>query len=368
MTGRERIQAIFRHQPVDRLSWSALVDHHSLQALPTSRRAETPVDFYRQIGCDIVDLSGWGLPWSYSGARLVTPGVEVRQFRDDAGNLVEEQRCPRGVLRQRTSPAWHPIEYPIKTIDDLRLALRRWEASYYEPVDDRAAYAQVDAAIGDDGVSVLFPGPSAIPYLLETQCGVEQFYYLLDDYPDDMAALIRVISERDEQRFALLAQHPCPTAILCENTSTRYISPAIYQRYNLPAQRAFVDAMHQASKTAILHMCGHVRDLLPMIRDTGTDGIHALTPPPLGDTPWELALDILGEKLIILGVLTPDIFHTLPVAEVGPALDRLITPRLAASPFILTLFADGIPVPLERFLAVKDWAESRYTSVGRSRE
>jgi hypothetical protein len=30
---------------------------------------------------------------------------------------------------------------------------------------------------------------------------------------------------------------------------------------------------------------------------------RALTPPPTGDTPWELALDVIGENLIIIGIL-----------------------------------------------------------------
>ncbi len=360
MTPRARLQTILHRQPVSPVAWTALVDNHTLDALPGALAGMPILDFYRYLGCDVLDLNAWMLPWGFSGVRLVMPGVETTAYTDADGHRVEETRDAHGTLRGRTGAGWHPVEYPVKSAADLRLFLRRWEASYYEPVDDADAYARDDALIGDAGVSVLFPGPTAIPYLLESAVGMENFYYLLDDYPDLMEALIHTIQACDRQRFALLAAHPCPTAILCENTSTRYISPGIYARYNLPAQRDFVDAMHAAGKTALLHMCGHVRDLLPLIKETGTDGIHALTPPPLGDCPWEEALDVLGDDLIIFGLLTPDIFHALPPAEVGPALDRLITPRVAASPFVLTLFADGIPVPLERFLLIKDWWETRY--------
>lgn len=359
MTRRERLQTIFQHKALPTLAWTTLVDGNTLGGLPASMQGMSVLDFYNYLGCDVLDLNAWALPWYFSGVRLITPGVEVVRSVDDAGNQVEETRCARGVLRARVSSNWHPIEYQVKSYDDLRLFLHRWESSYYEAVDDTQAYANVEQLVGDAGVSVLFPQPSAIPYLLENAIGMEQFYYLLDDYPDEMDALIRTIQARDHQRFLLQAQHPCPTAILCENTSSRYISPAIYARYNMPSQRDFVETMHAAGKTAILHMCGHIHNLLPLIKETGADGIHAMTPPPLGDCPWEAALDVLGDELIIFGTLNPDIFHDLPADEVGPALDRLITPRVAASPFVLTLFADGITVPLERFLLVKDWVERR---------
>ena len=193
--------------------------------------------------------------------------------------------------------------------------------------------------------------------MLETAIGTEQFYYLLEDYPREMDALIGIIHERELEAFRILANGPCEVVTLCENTSTYYIGPEIYRRYNMPHVRDFVDIMHAAGKIAIIHMCGHVLDILPDIKQTGLDGVHALTPPLVGNTPWETALDVLGEDQIIFGCLPADIFLLLPPEEVGPALDRLITPRIAKSRFVLCLFADGIEAPLERFLLVKHWLE-----------
>ena len=102
-------------------------------------------------------------------------------------------------------------------------------------------------------------------------------------------------------------------------------------------------------------MCGHIKNLLPLMKGLDMDGIHALTPPPTGDTPWELALDILGEDLIILGALDPTIWVLGPIEQISVALDELYTPRLREANFILGTFADGIAVPLERFMAVAQW-------------
>ena len=104
-------------------------------------------------------------------------------------------------------------------------------------------------------------------------------------------------------------------------------------------------------------MCGHVKDLLNDIKAIGADGIHALTPPPTGNTPWELALDILGEDAVIIGVLDPSIFIVGPVDDIPRKLDQLYTPRLRKANFVLGAFADGIAVPLARFEAIKRWMQ-----------
>ena len=232
-----------------------------------------------------------------------------------------------------------------------------WEEAAFEKRDDTATFLALDALIGDDGVMTRFWGPSTIPRLLEQDMGTEHFYYLLADHPGEMDALIRTIHARERQAFEHLADGPWDSVTLVENTSTYYISPQIYERYNMPHQRDFVDIVKQRGKTAILHMCGHVRYLLHLIRETGCDGIHALTPSPTGDTPWELALDVLGNGTIIFGALDPTIFAAGPVERIGPALDRLITGRLREANFVLCPFADGIPVELERFQAVSRWMD-----------
>jgi len=355
LSGRDRLTALFAGKPTDRLAWTTLVDGATLSARPEGLRGMSGHDFYRHVGCDIFSLAGWGTPWGFTSPRLVMPGVETVCSTDDRGNHVTETRCARGTLTARVSPHGHPIAYPLKDAADVRLYLARWEEASWEEADDREAYAHLAADIGADGVATQFFGPSVIPWLLENLAGVETFYYLLADEPDLLHALITLMQEKERARFAIAARHPCPLATLVENTSTAYISPAVYARYNMPSQRAFVEAMHREGRTALIHMCGHVRGLLPLIKETGLDGIHTLTPPPLGDCPWELALDVLGDDLIILGCLPPHCWVLPDPAEIGPALDRLITPRLRAARFVLNPMADGIAVPLDRFLAVGAW-------------
>jgi len=66
MTGRERITAILNKQRVQGLAWTTLVDAHTLNNLPPEMPRLSGIDFYRNIGCDIFLLNGWGVEPNFS--------------------------------------------------------------------------------------------------------------------------------------------------------------------------------------------------------------------------------------------------------------------------------------------------------------
>lgn len=360
MTGRERLQAILSKQPTDRLPWTTLVDNATLSGLPEALRGNHGLDFYRHLGCDILLLDGWNTPYNIRSPRLVWPEWVRIEADSEGPRQTVRWHTPKGTLTG-ISERNCPVRHPVTTLDEVRIYRAMWEGARFEPVDDSAAVAAIDAMLGDDGVATRFWGPSTIPRLLEQDMGTEAFYYLLADYPDAMRGLIGTIHEREVEAFDILAATPWTSVTLVENTSTYYISPAIYEEFNMPHQRDFVERVRRRGRTAILHMCGHVKNLLPLIRETGCDGIHFLTPPPTGDCPWETALDVLGDDLIVFGCLPPSVFVMEPLHGIRTALDRMITPRLREANFVLSPTADGICVGLERFLAVKEWMMEPHT-------
>ena len=358
MTGRERLQAVLRKQAKDRLPWTTLVDGATLSLLPEALRGNGGIDFYKHLGCDILMLNGWGTPHHLKSPVHRWPGDVAVTWREEEGVTTTEWKTPRGVLTA-TRRGSHPLKYPVDSLEALHVYREMWEGASFVSHPDADALAALDRLIGEHGVVTRFWGPSTIPRLLEEDMGAEAFYYLLADHPGDVDALIRTMHRCELEAFRLLADGPWDSVTLIENTSTYYISPDIYRRYNMPHQRDFVEAMRARGKTAILHMCGHVHGLLDLIRETRCDGIHTLTPPPTGNTPWEEALDVLGEDLIIFGCLDPTIFAAGDIRGIPAALDRLITPRLREGNFVLNPMADGIAVDPARFQAVADWVREK---------
>ena len=232
MTGRERLRAVLRKRPTDRLPWTTLVDDASLAGFPRELRGHGGVDFYRHLGCDILLLNGWNTPHRLRSPELRWGGGVTTERRKQGAQDITTWRTPRGCLTSIRERG-HPRKYPVDAIEAVRIYRTMWEEARFDACDDSEALATLDGLIGEDGVVTRFWGPSAIPRLLEQDMGVENFYYLLADYPDEIDALIRTIHERQLQAFEHLAHGPWNSVTLVENTSTFYISPAIYERYNL---------------------------------------------------------------------------------------------------------------------------------------
>ena len=356
MNGRERLNAVLHKQPTDRMSWTTLVDNVTLSQLPEELQGKGGIDFYRHLGCDIFLLNGWNTPHRFRTPECVW-GEDVETVeRREGSRIIRETRTPKGTLTA-VFESGYPVRHPVDSLEALSIYRDMWENATFVEHDDGSVLADIETLIGQEGVVTRFWGPTTIPRLLEMDMGVKGFYYLLHDHPDEVQALILMMHERERAAFEQLARGPWESVTLGENTSSFYISPQIYAEYNMPHQREFVEIMQEHGKVAIIHMCGHVWNLLDLIKETGCDGVHFLTPPPTGDTPWEDALDVIGEDLIIFGLLDPSIFVSGPVDDIGPALDRLVTPRLREANFILSPTADGITVDHERFLAIKRWSE-----------
>jgi hypothetical protein len=365
VNGKVELNKILGNRKPDRLSWTVLADTVSLSIMPDSIRKLNPLEFYKHIGCDIVQFGNYGVdqldfavkpPYSLVNNSIETM-IEVME------NDVIETRLisPWGELVSR-SRKLHPVKYLVETINDLKIYKKIcMEVQYI--IDETGcaeSYQKMDRAIADDGVFIPITQESPVQMLLEFIMGTQTFYYLYSDYPDEIEDLLDIMHESRKEEYRIIAKlMPYRTCIPVENTSTTYISPQFYRKFSVPQLRDYISILHAGGKKCILHMCGHVKDLLPDIRETGLDGVHALTPAPVGNTDYELALDVLGEDIIIMGCLAPNVFHKLNLTkqELWNYLDIIYTPRLRESNFVLVAAADGIPTEIERFYYIQEWME-----------
>ncbi len=363
MTGRERLHNILNRRPVDRLSWTTLVDGTAMSILPAPERSMTTLEFYRRIGCDILQFGNHGLPRDLrvpSPSRAAGVETKVEVATDAEGRRTERTTTPWGVLT-RTTHRGHPVKYPVETLDDVRVLTELWRGLRYEEVPGlmEEGFRRVEAAIGEHGMFVPTVGPSPVQELIELEMGQQNFYYLLQDHPREVEELLAVMHDRRRQEYEILARRtPAEAIIPVENTSSTLISPALYERYSLPQIRDYGAICRRHGKKMVLHMCGLLKNLLPIIRRAQPDGYNAVTPPTVGDTTFEHAMDILGEDVVLFGgIFNGNVFQKpgATAAEIHAELDRLYTPRVRRAHLCLWLGADGLPTPLDRFLAVADW-------------
>jgi uroporphyrinogen decarboxylase len=101
-------------------------------------------------------------------------------------------------------------------------------------------------------------------------------------------------------------------------------SPADFRRYVMPYLTKTVDLTHKHGKKFLLHVCGAVRPLLPMIIEAGVDMLEPIQTSAVGMEPAALKRDF-GKDLCFYGGM--DIQHILckgTTQEVADEVKRLI--------------------------------------------
>lgn len=295
---------------------------------------------------------------SVSPYREEYDGVETRRFRD-GGEEVTEWRCPEGTLTERRREG-QVVKFRIASGADLRVFGAMEGRLRIEPDAKAHAEAQRVAAGGPYGLPrqplALLGEVSPVQRFLQVDCGVENFYALDVDQPELMKETLDLMQANQRRRYAIMQQFDCDVWFQGENTSTTLISPRYYERYSLAQISDFADFAHRAGKRAIVHMCGLLKGLLPLLRQTGMDGIHSLTPSPVGDTTVQEAYAVMPAECSILARINTGHWLNRSSTEILAELRQLFPARFFREhPLAIWVTLDSVPnIPRTAFDSLGD--------------
>jgi len=347
LNGRERLTAVFEGKRPDRMPWAPLIFDDTLSLYPARIRNAGPIEFTKMVGGDVL--------WRTSACRIRNDALKVTQ-RGGRGRVYVKYETSIGSLseiRRRTRFGAPRIEkYPVETAHDLKVLEHIMNHQVAEA--DYEGILRADEKVGDSGLVMIFQTPSPVQSLTQAWMGLAGFYSHLLRHRSDLEGLMALMHERNREAYELMAESPAQIQCIVENTDVGLASPDTYQRYSLGHVKDYVDIVHRHGKTAMVHMCGKIDRLLPLIRQTGLDGIDCLTPSPTGDVDFRRAYEVFGGKFIVHGILNPT--KWMPPdrtpEEIEASIDE-IAERVLDRPFILCTAADGIPgIPVQRFEAI----------------
>lgn len=371
MTPRQRLLAALRGQEVDRLPWSPFLAYwweHRPQVVQGRGQAW----FFKEIGADAL-LRGFTTPFTSSDVHGLKyyesfcnpiPGCEVR--REEKGDeLRVEYETPVGTLtvRARNSAignTWFVTEHPVKRREDYKILSYIIERMVIAP--NYEAIQQEIESVGEDGLSMPLISPflkTPFQSLVEHFVGTQQLVYDLMDYPEEVEALLEVMSERAMQAVRIAVESPVEAFITWEDTSITNISPTLFERYIAPEMNRWGQLVHAAGKLFVHHACGHVRALLPAMAKETVDAVESLSPPPTGNIEvWE-AQEILGSQVGIIGGIEPVHFLTLDLNNFREYVETLLD-RVKPHRYILAN-SDSCPpgISVEKFRLVTQIVRSR---------
>jgi uroporphyrinogen-III decarboxylase len=355
MTSRARWLAALDGRGVDRLPFWPKIDASYAQAQEPPFREMRAAELHAWVGSDRHD----GSP---SCLREVRRRSAYRRSRE--GDRREEVfETPGGSLRRRArfdaaSASWHPVEMPVRTVEDVKL-LTSWyrDVGVELDVEALAGVRERFAALERSGDGVLATGVAVSPLMdfVQHLAGVETAHFLLFDHPGEVGELLAEMGRVVLEKARLVAEHhPADLVYMIENTSTTLISPEQYRAYCVPVLSEVAALLRARGRRLCLHMCGLLRAILPEVAGVGARAWEAFTSPPVGNTRLADGRAAAPEVCLIGG--TNAALWTRPadeiVAEVARDLDALPHHR-----GIVVTSAGVMPPPCrpETIRAVRDW-------------
>ncbi len=293
------------------------------EELPAPYTGMSPVEVYRALG-----VSARVYNYNKSFKRVEHPSVKVieRKLSDTDTEITTETPVGRQVEIRRQSPnSTHIIhvKWPVSSEDELKVATWRAENETWQW--DQTAFDRTRAAWGDLGAPTIFMPRVNVQDLYINTMGVEKGVYAIYDWPDTVRAYFLALDESHDRMIDVINCSPVDIVNFGDNVHAGTCDPHLFRTHVLPCYHRRVKKLHAAGKFVHAHWDGDVKPLLPFAKETGLDGIEAITPEPQGDVTLEETREALGDDMFLLDGIPAIYFDkTFPVATLEECARKVI--------------------------------------------
>lgn len=316
MTGRERIIAAFRGEPVDRVPFAPnlyqwFYYHYRNGTLPAAvAGAEHPFDVLRYLGADI--LARWDTQWAtravyndghyseeYAGYTAWDRSM-VTAFNIYPPHTTERRRrfeTPYGPLTQvwtftPESGADFESKYWWTRWEEYEAIRFMLEAKDY--IFEAGEFRRWVERVGDDGLVMLNLTESPLK-TLHWLAGPQNATMFIIDHPEEMQALARIHQEKVLAMLESVVDNAeADLFISTDNLDAMFYPPYFYKDYCHDFFARAAEIIHSRDKFLMVHACGRNRVLLPLVGQARIDALEGVTPPPMGDVHLHEVRELTG--------------------------------------------------------------------------
>lgn len=388
-TTRDRLTAVLEGREAQKLVWWPRIKHwydmnNSANTLPDRYQGLYLDEIYKDLGVTPRQVWTGGLfgGGEYGGyISLATRegsdiDVWVRPskglyYKDMAGNfIVTRYETPVGEMRQvvkRTErgTSIYPVEYYLKdqeSIEVYKYVLDRREYEF-----DWQYYRWGEKRYGDKIYPRAAMGRAPLLRLVIDLMGLNRTVIWLWKHPEEMEELMELMLQDLEKQVEAYADTPVVELSLSSNIHESLCSPIQFKKHMIPHLRRITDKIHAAGKYATAHWDGFVKSLLPLLKETGLDGVECVTPKPQGDvTLEEIKNHIIDEGKFLRDGIPAILFTRRYPTEELEAFTRRILDVLGRSGRLQLGISDLLPAngDIERIRLVdeivKEWNKKNY--------
>jgi len=353
VTSKQRMLAVLRGAPVDRIPWAPRLDLW----YNANRLAGTLPDRFRKATlCEIVEEMGWG----YHG--VVPAFRDLRSPEDDMHRplgvynlgtmpyqtVFENVGCERRVEGDRTIVEYDTPKGPLRTVTLYDDTMRKAGVSIthveeyvfkspedYEPLGwlfenarvmpQYEGYERFADEVGDLGLAMAFVSLAASPvHLMQRELmRLDTFFYEMHDRPDQVAGLSEQIGRYWQQVLDVVVDCPAEVVFVGANYDASVQYPPFFEEHIQPWLKRYADALHARDKFLLTHTDGENTGLLTRYLETGIDIADSICPAPMTKLGFKEARDVFGGRITIMGgvpsvALLPS---SVPDNQFAPFLD-----------------------------------------------
>jgi len=306
MTSRERMLAALRLEETDRISIAprGIDPYGGVNSWMLKEPSYRPLMDYARKHFDI---------WHYWSPRVgesafLSASEEVKSRTDTymEGEYEIQRRIietPKGIFsevhRRRIGFPFRCVKPFIETNEDLEKFL----SIPYEPVGvDGSSFFKEKQRLG--GAGVLMTGA---PEPLANVVGLfdyEDFVHRIIGDRDSIVGLMDLMYERCLNYLTCVLEAGARDVF--EVSGPEYVGPPMFhprffEDFVVKYDRKLIKLIHEYDGIVYLHCHGSVNAVLEMIAATGTDSLHPIEPPPMGDTPLREAKRRIGDRVCFIG-------------------------------------------------------------------
>lgn len=337
------IMKVFRKEKPDKVPWMPRIEHwynvnKALGTLPEWLEQLGIVDVYRRLdtamrlyifvdsvygfrtppyGSDAVPLPLRTASGASAWMSTADDKSEIEVKKKRTGDEIStEYETPVGKLRSIERVTEHGYssyftEYPIKSVEDFRVLEFMLEATEF--AFDAQAYRELEDWLGGQGMIWCCGPRTPLQRLLIEFMGIERTFVNLYRNKDKVEGIMEMIGQVDEKCYEEIRSSPVKVVNLADNLDCRIVSPHLFQRYYLQHYQERCRQLRKAGKCTVTHADGYVKALLPLFRETGLDGVEAVTFKPTGDVTIEEVKKAFGDELILVDGIP--YWHFLPMVS-----------------------------------------------------
>jgi len=327
MSNRERILAVFEHRETDRIVWQPRLHHwyyvnKARGTLPRRYEGAGILEVY-----DDLDASPRGYHYFNDTVRCVEGDKVQLRVKEEADRVISKYITPKGSLTQVERKTEHGVaslrvDYFLKNVADIKLLEYILKRQTFE--FDENLYQERMDLLGNRTEPVITVPWGSIQRFFIVYMGFQRGVVALWRHREDVERLLQAFSENDDRRFDLVRKTPFRVVNFGDNIDEGLCSPPLFQRYMLPYYQLRTKELHNVGKFCTSHWDGRIRQLLPLVQETGLDGLECVPPKPQGNVTLEELKEGLEDMILVDGIPATHFLDTVSDEELEAFVYRIL--------------------------------------------